>query len=65
MAFIRLTKTVTEQPVWINVDQIVGVWREDDGTHVLHNNPGWWVVRESPERVIALADEAIRNDWRD
>ena len=59
--FIKLTTTVDDEKIYINVEQIVGFYRVEKGTNVIIKFYGdkktqrdlGYLVRESPEAIMS------------
>ncbi len=62
--FIKLTTTVDDEKIYINVEQVVGFYKVEKGTHVaitLHTTKKipqdqGYLVKESPEEIMSIIE---------
>lgn len=62
--FIKLTATVDDEEIYVNVEHIVCVYKVERGTHVIIKvyidkkiqRDGGYLVKESPEAIISMIE---------
>lgn len=62
--FIKLTSTVDDEKIYINVEQIVGFYKVEKGTNVIikfyvdkkTQRDSGYLVRESPEAIMSMIE---------
>ena len=62
--FIKLTATVDDEEIYVNVEHIVCVYKVEKGTHVIVKfyidkkiqRDGGYLVKESPEAIISMIE---------